>query len=65
MATAVVRGIEKGAAQAAPVVAVAVIVVIVVVSVGAASSSRKKSSLSPYRGWCYFQTRDTTRALGV
>ena len=30
------------------------------------SSSRKKRSfLSPYRGWCYSQTRDSTRALGV
>ena len=25
----------------------------------------KKSSLLPYRGWCYSQTRDFTRALGV
>ena len=28
-------------------------------------NSRKKSSLLLYHGWCYSQTRDSTRALGV
>ena len=53
------------------VIVVVLVVVVVVVVAGVVivevvrSNSRKKSSLSPYHRWCYSQTRDSTRALGV
>ena len=47
------------------VVVVAVVAVTVVAVVAVVVVVEKKSSFSPYHGWCYSQTRDSTRVLGV
>ena len=50
-----IKVVVTAAAKVAAVARIAIIVAVVV----------EKSSLSPYRGWFYSQTRDSTRALGV
>ena len=56
-AAAGVAAAAEAAATAAAAVAAAVVL--------PAAAVEKKSSLSPYHGWCYSQTRDSTRALFI
>ena len=60
MATAVATEIV-----AAVIVAAAVVAAIVVAVVASVAAKKEKSSLSPYHGWCYSQTQDSTSSLGV